>query len=478
MTPAYAGPEIAAAYAIAHSIDPADLTPAERFLLAHTADYWLRPDQRLPVGDWRYCGAIAGRGFGKTTGFGAEINRRVIAGLETNIGLGAPTDDRVRDVQVRMLIETAPPWCKPVAWRGGAKWPNGVTAIPFTPEAPGRARGENLSLTWLTEIVDWNPSTRWAMFANITTATRVGRAQVLWDTTSLGKNDVVQYLERLNAENPARYPILRGTVFDNPALPSAYLLAECAKYTGRRFREELLGEVFAESSGALWRQAWLDEHRVAETPAGALRIVSVDPALSARVDADETGAIVLASKGGHVYLEDDLSGRLTPDQWGDLVIDAHLRRGATGAIVERNHLGDNALYVIRSRAATHNLAVRVLPADRAFPTRTAGVIYVREMVAASSKTSRASGPAAETEAGRVHCVGELPELELELCTYEPGVRKSPNRYDAAVYGIAELQGLTSQRGSDARLASVNGESARDAHATLRARLANAPRRSL
>ena len=41
----------------------------------------------------------------------------------------------------------------------------------------------------------------------------------------------------------------------------------------------------------------------------------------------------------------------------------------------------------------------------------------------------------------MHLVGKLDALEYELTTYEPGTRKSPNRYDAATYAIIELRGL-------------------------------------
>jgi hypothetical protein len=38
-------------------------------------------------------------------------------------------------------------------------------------------------------------------------------------------------------------------------------------------------------------------------------------------------------------------------------------------------------------------------------------------------------------------IGEFPELELQLCTYD-GTGLSPNRYDSVVQLINELAGLT------------------------------------
>jgi hypothetical protein len=41
-------------------------------------------------------------------------------------------------------------------------------------------------------------------------------------------------------------------------------------------------------------------------------------------------------------------------------------------------------------------------------------------------------------------VGYHPALEFELTTYEPGSGRSPNRFDAFVYGVITLAGLDDQ----------------------------------
>lgn len=473
---------VAPAVALAH-VAPEffdTLTDAERLVLPFMHDLWLRPEQRVRRdGDWRYHGFIAGRGWGKSYTIATEINRRVEEGTAKHVALMAPTEPRVEEVQIKFLLDTAPPWFRPEPYKGGLVWPNGVCAVVFTPEAPGRSRSENIELTWLCEIVDWQANTRKDAFENITTATRIGRAQVIWDTTSKGKNEVIRHLESLNASDPYVYPITRGTTFDNPLLSRKYLASVCRQYTGRRYEEEILGRTFNESAGAVFRQEWIDAHRVsAVLPPDAidLRLVAVDPALSNREDADETG-IVVGSRDREredVYVEQDLSGRYAPEEWGDIVVRQCADNGAAGAIVERNHLGDHPVYVLRSRAANRGLTVHVLAKGKPFPRRVPGRIYVREVVAARDKISRAGGPAAETEAGRVHLVGELPELELELTTYEPGVSKSPNRYDSCVYLVTELRGLAEAPPPTNPIADVHD--ARKAHAQLRERLSRIGRR--
>lgn len=455
-----------------------NLTDQERVLVPFMfRELWLRPDQIIPDYDWRYHGYICGRGWGKSLAIACEINKRVEEGRARALALMAPNAARTEEVQIRFLIETAPPWFKPERYNGGLLWPNGVKATAFTPEAPGRSRSENLDLTWLCEIVDWLSTTRMDAFQNITTATRIGTAQVIWDTTSKGKNEVIQHLEALNKEDPRAYPIRRGTTFNNPLLTPKYLKSVCGQYSGRRYDEEILGMVYSESAGALWEQAWLDDHRVHIPPTNPeLKIVGVDPALSSRQDADKTG-IVVASRGQdqEVYLEDDLTDHLKPEQWGDVVVDQCRLNGAAGVVIETNHLGSNASFVLKSRAANHGIKIRVLTKTEPFPSRTPGVMYVREVVAASSKTTRAGGPAAETEAGRVHCVGRLPDLEYQFTTYEPGTRKSPNSYDAAVYTIIELASLDKAEPKDTR---GDAATAAKVYTALQDRLRRMPTRSV
>jgi phage terminase large subunit-like protein len=444
--------EIFPGLALAH-LEPdflATLTTAELAVLPYMYDVWMRPEQRIPSHDWRSLGFICGRGFGKSMSVGVEINRRVKAGEVKSLALQAPNEDRVDEVQIEFLIATSPPWFRAERYNGSIVWPNGVSAEVFTPEAPGRSRSGNFDLSWMCEIVDWQESTRKEAFDNLTTATRVGRAQYIWDTTSKGQNDVIQHLLAMNALDPRAYPIVRGTTFDNPLLTRKYLQDEAGKYSGRQLEEELLGRTYNESAGALWKQEWIDAHRVAEALTNPeLRLAAIDPGLSKKDGSDECGFIVGSRRrgDGHSVIEEDHTARMAPEEWGDLAVAQHLDNGAAGCVVERNHLGDNATFVIRSRAKERTwngkpVTVHVLDEkDKAFPARTPGRIYVREVVAASSKTTRAGAPAAETEAGRVHVVGKLPKLEKQWVTFEPGSRKSPNNYDAAAYLIIELQGL-------------------------------------
>lgn len=450
--------ELAAIQILAH-VAPEfldSLSEVERLVLPYLHDLWLRPEQRVLPGSWRYWGFHCGRRFGKTLGIGCEINRRVECGEAHDLAFMAPTETRVDEVQIKTLIECAPPWFRPERYRGGLRWPNGVQATAYTPEAPGRPRSGSHDLAWLTEIVDWAPTSRLEAFKNVTTATSVGSTpQVIWDTTSKGRNEVTEHLFELNAEDPARYPIIMGTMLDNPMLAPDYLVAEARKYVGRARDEEVLGRIFKETRGALFKDEWLVANRRQVVPQWVCKLVALDPGLSLAAGSDETGMMVGGNAvDGHSYLERDLSGRMPADEWGDKTIAECLDRGAAGAVLETNHIGNTGRAVLKSRTQIRGAELRVI--DRAddgkpFPERTPGVIYLREIHTRDDKGTRGMGPASETEQGLIHLIGNFPELEIELTTFEPGLtRKSPNRFDAHNYLFSELRGLTKPTQEDTR----------------------------
>ena len=437
---------IAPAAALAH-VDPSffdGLTGAEAVATLYDLGLWVRPNQRVPLGDFRTFGIVAGRGYGKTLGFAYEMNRRVESGECTRPALMAPTEDRTRDVQVKALLETSPPWFRAEPIGNTVRWPNGTQAEAFTAQCEGLSRSSNFDLTWLTEIVDWPASTRLEAFRNISTATRVGKAQIIWDTTSKGKNEVIAHLLAECERNPRENIVIRGTTFDNPMLSRKYLRAIVAQYVvgSRRYQEEIEGKVFAESAGALWQQHWLDEGRRTMAPAqAAITIVSLDPSLSDHESADEAGIAVACRDGaGEIHVLADYSGRMRPEQWASLVVDRCIR-DAAGFIYERNHAGDMPRDLVKVKAAERGLRLEIVEKDKPIPPRRHGIIWCKGVVSERNKETRAEPAAALYQQGRVHHVGALDLLELEQTTWEPGSGKSPNRLDACVQAVNELAGV-------------------------------------
>ena len=202
MTSAYGILDVMPALMLAHRapdwIARVAPTPQALSLLPWCYDLWLRPEQRVPRHHWRTYGLDGGRGWGKSWSLGIEVNRRAQRGIDPLILLAAPTELRIQQVQIKAILETAPPWFTPVPLTSrdgvGLVWPNGVRAEGRTPERPEQPRGDNASLSWLTEIVAWKQTTRAEFFNNITTATRVGQKQVIWDSTSKGRNEILTQL--------------------------------------------------------------------------------------------------------------------------------------------------------------------------------------------------------------------------------------------------------------------------------------------
>lgn len=423
-----------------------ELTDLEWAFLNYDPGFWLREHQIPPSADWRYFGFIGGRGLGKTFAIGGHIVQEVMVGNYRDIALLAQDETRAYSLQVNALLEASPPWFPAQTLGNTVYWPNGARATVYSPEAPSKVRGFSGDCVWLSELVGWPHTTRLEAFNNVITATRMGAARVLFDTTSKGRNEIIEYLMALNEEDPVRYCIARGTIFDNPLFSRQYLAEQCRLYSGRRYDEELLGKVFTESQGALWELAWIDEHRRAVPPTQVdVTIVGLDPAITVREGSDDTGIIVASrATDGEFYVSRDRTGRHTPEQYATIVVDEHLE-GASGAVVETNRGGMTVTSTIRAIGRERGIDVRVLKPGQKFPRRSPGIIYVREVHSRGNKHSRGGGPAALYKSGRVHHVGVLTDLELEQTTYEPGTAESPNRYDACNLVLTELAELESNK---------------------------------
>lgn len=420
------------------------LTPAERAVLPFAYDIWLRPEQQVTLGPWRTRGTIAGRGFGKSHGYGAFMNGLALAGhgqTENGFGLCATNERVVHEVQVDALINTAPPWNRPEVSNGRLWWPNGARASFFTAEAPDSIRGRNVEVSWCTELVAWGRTTARRTWEEIELVTRVGLAKIVFDTTSQGRCPVI--LDRVSdhQSSPDRYLLIRGTSYDNVLLPQSYFDAIDKLYPNkqsRRYQEEILGRVFAEASGALWQEEWIEAGRREIAPALEIVVVALDPARSEREDADEFGLVIAGrAPDAHIYVLEDHSGHMSNRRAAELIVD-RCEKDAAGLVWEANNTGQAVIELVQMVAEQRGLVLHPIPDGKPFPKRVLGRIYTRKVTTFRSKEARADAPAGLYADGRVHHVGNLSRLEEELTTWEPGDGKSPNRLDALVYAVSEL----------------------------------------
>jgi phage terminase large subunit-like protein len=214
-----------------------------------------------------------------------------------------------------------------------------------------------------------------------------------------------------------------ATVANADNLAPTFVDEMTRRYAGTALgRQELLGELVDDTSGALWRRDWIDAHRVASAPELTAIVVAVDPPVTATAASDACG-IVVAGRGidGRAYVIADrtLQGR-EPQVWARAAIAAYRDFLADRVVAEVNQGGDLVTTVLRQIDAS--VAVRTVRATR-------------------GKWLRAEPVAALYAEGRVAHVGAYDALEDQMCAFgADGLSKgrSPDRLDALVWGLTDL----------------------------------------
>lgn len=424
--------------------------------LAHAWPVWARPKQLAPDVAWRSFGFITGRGFGKTRSNCELVIGEVLEGRARHIGFAAQNLDVATRVMIHGpdgLISLSPPWCKAEEIKGQVVWPNGATATPLTPEVPNGPRNFSFDLVWLAEIAAWPASTRDEFMSNVRYALRLGAGRMVFDTTPRARNPLVRYLIARAQRDPARHVLVRGSTRENvDNLTDDFVRDLESDYGGtQRGREELEGEFFDDTDGALFRQAWIDRARRDMPTTLRRRVIALDPAISTRKGTDRTGLVDLGlGVDDQVYVIGDHTDRMAWEVWGALVIERYMRDGHDCVVVERNRGGDAVVANLRACGRERGVRVEVVEADA--PTRhVPGVVYVKEVVSRKGKDLRAEPVASLYERGRVSHVrgADLTELEDVMTTWQPeGAGDSPDALDALVHGVIELAGLNRESRPD------------------------------
>ncbi len=182
-----------------------------------------------------------------------------------------------------------------------------------------------------------------------------------------------------------------------------------------------------DAQGALWKHDLIEEYRTTEHPDLVRIVVAIDPAVAdpkAKSEEEqnenaETGIIVAGvAANGHAYVLDDKSIQSSPHTWASEAVTAYRKYKADRIIAEQNNGGALVESTIRT-------------IDR-------GISY-SPVWASRGKYTRAEPVAALYEQGKVHHVGMFPQLEDQMCQWEPLTgMKSPDRLDALVWALTEL----------------------------------------
>jgi len=434
----------------------ANLTPAEYRSLAASWEFSARPKQLEPDALFRWWFLCGGRGTGKSSAGANWIRHRVERCGAMAVGLVGP---KMADVVGEMLndpdaglfsvfpAEHRPEW---VSKKDGVfSFYTGAMGYCYSAEDP-ELRGPNLDTVWLNEPVKWYQRDAMILLDNIERALR--------KTTSTGARSC-----GIVTSTPAQMTIIKTFIADPGCitvtgstdenvmgLDPAYLARlDQRLVSATTAARERRGEMVEDEGGALWTSDDIEATRVQRAPALTRVLVSIDPSASTKTTSDDTGIVVVGlGEDGEVYVLADETGRHRPEVWGARAVALYRRFGADGVLVEDNRIGDSAAATVRAamREKRGSLAAEALP--------------IIEIHALRGKGARAEPVATLWKRGLVHIVGELPELEVEMTSWDP-LRQlmSPNRIDAMVHGVVELAGLDDAPAKDGRAGFVGIERA-------------------
>jgi len=419
----------------------AQLPPSALAKLRYNWEFWARPSQLEPPGDWTTWLILSGRGFGKTR-TGAETIRKWVCGDTplsgghcSRIALVAETAADGRDVMVgddvQGLLSVHPKDFRPVYEKTNrcVTWPNGAKAFLYNATEPDQLRGPQHDAAWVDEL---------AKFKYL---------QETWDQLQFGLR-LGAHPRQIVTTTPRPLPLIkklindpdtvvtRGRTRDNQAnLATSFIKQIEDRYGGTRLgRQELDGELLEDVPGALWSRTKIDENRKPEAPEQLDRIiVAVDPAASSEERSDETGIVcvgIAKDKDGYTrgYVLADRSIRGTPEEWAKATVALYREFEADRIVAEKNQGGEMVESVIK--AVDRNAPVTLVHATR-------------------GKLVRAEPISALYEQGRVHHVGMFNELEDQMCSFSVDYDRrngSPDRMDALVWGLSYLfNKMTSRR---------------------------------
>lgn len=399
-------------------------------------DFWARPNQKPPTGDWDTWVVLAGRGYGKTR-IGSEWIRSNACGPSPlaapasgvrRIALVAETAADARDVMV--LGDSGILACHPKEFRPEwsptnrrLTWPNGVEAWVYNATEPDQLRGPQHGLAWVDELAKFRYMQE--TWDQLQFGLRLGRHPQALVTTTPRPLPLIKRL--IEASNTV---VTRGATLDNKAnLASNTVKALYERYGGTRLgRQELEGEILSDIPGALWNRDIIDMHRLVEPPVDLERVyVAVDPAVTNTENSDEHGIVVVGLgrdvdgyARGYVLADGSLRGN--PEDWAKRAVSLYRTWSADKIIAEKNQGG----LMVES---TLKAIDRTVPVELVSATR--------------GKVVRAEPISALYEQGRIHHCGRFDALEDQMCLFSidfvrSASNGSPDRVDALVWGLTKI----------------------------------------
>lgn len=410
-------------------------TPQDYEKLNYDANFWLRPEQKVPDGDWFITALIAGRGFGKTLTAAQWIRRKALEHPGCRIAIAARTVADVRNTMIMgesgVLAVHAPherPEYKPSTT--SLIWPEvdgkQSTALLLSSESPDGARGPQFHYAVGDEFAAWKTnvdSSGATLFSNLVAATRLGDNPQLLLATTPKRTQVMRNLME-DAKDPARrIKIITGSTFDNTSLSKNYIDNLVGQYGNSDLaKQELDGQMLEDQEGLVFTQGMIDKalDESGLTPNLPLRFIAVDPSVSENPN-DECGIMVMGVTQQNdltkrtVYVLEDCSVKAGPDVWSKVVVEAAARWNTKFVVFEKNQGG----HLVSMALTAHDPTIKTFP-----------------VVATKGKMTRAEPVVVAMQQGRVKFNGLMPQLTDQCLFFDPeSSRFSPDRMDAMVWGV-------------------------------------------
>jgi len=296
----------------------------------------------------------------------------------------------------------------------------------FSGEEPDRLRGPQFHGGWFDELAAFKRPDAWDQYQF---GARLGQhPQTIVTTTPRPTKLIKDLVDRKGVH------VVRGSTFDNAKNLAPSALAELKlRYENTRLgRQELYGEILDTVEGALWTREMIERARVTDIPPLIRIVVAIDPAVTNNANSDETGIVAAGiTSDNHYYVLSDKSLKASPDAWARQAVNLYHDLGADKIIAETNNGGDMVTLLIKQ-------------VDHSAP--------VKKVTATRGKQLRAEPISSLYEQGRVHHHGYFAELETQMCEWTPVSSESPDRLDALVWAITELNSGSSSMMSLAAMA--------------------------
>lgn len=398
-------------------------TEEEKKELLYSYSFWARPKQLEPEDYFTWL-ILSGRGFGKSWVGSQWTIKKAKDNPNCHIGLIGESAADIRDVMVEngtsSILKLSSPNFFPLYEPSKRRltWPNGSRATLYSADKPDLLRGPQHHFLWMDELAKYhNPYDVYdmAMFG-----LRLGdHPQQIITTTP----KPLQLLKDI-IKSADTY-LTTGSTYENRSnLPDIFFKRLKEKYEGTTLgQQEIEGILLDEAEGALWSRAQIEQTRLDSEKDYDRIVIGVDVAITSTDSSDETGIIVCASKDNQGYVLKDSSGKVSPSEMANRVIDLYWELGADAVVLEVNQGGDYLKETIRlvERERKETLPVNIRP-----------------VWAAKSKKIRAGVIYPLYEQNRIHHIGILAKLEDQMCTWVPGEGNSPDRLDALVWALTEL----------------------------------------